>query len=187
MSEKFKYICISAPSGTGKSTVIKVLLKKIPELALSISATSREPRGTEKDGVEYIFLSADEFEDRIRNNELLEYEKVHGNYYGTLFSSVAEFIEKGNSIVFDIDVNGALLIKSRYGEEALTIFLKAPNEGELVKRLMNRKTESEEKIKKRLERLPYELKKSEEFDLVIINDKLEETVKEIRNHINQEL
>ncbi len=111
---------------------------------------------------------------------------MHGNYYGTLFSSVAEFIEKGKSIVFDIDVNGALLIKSRYGEEALTIFLKAPNEEELIKRLMNRKTESEEKIKKRLERLPYELKKSEEFDLVIINDKLEETVKEIKKHINQE-
>lgn len=184
MNNTFDLICFSAPSGTGKSTVIDLLLNTDSSLALSISATTRNPRGSEKDGVEYIFLSDTEFKKKINNSELLEFEEVHGYYYGTLIETVDSFLANGKKVVFDIDVNGALQIKKKYAEKALLIFLKPPNIEELKRRLKNRKTESQDKINKRLERLPYEMEKSVEFDRVVINDKLEETVIKIKNIIS---
>jgi guanylate kinase len=177
-------ICISAPSGTGKSTVINELLKKDPGLALSISATTRAPRGSERDGVEYFFLDRDTFRAKIEAGEFLEYEEVHGEYYGTLRSTVENFLRQGKRVVFDIDVNGALEIKKQYGERAVLIFLEPPSLEELKRRLVNRKTESEEKIALRLKRLPYELEKKKYFDYTIVNDILEETVEKIRKIIS---
>jgi guanylate kinase len=177
-------ICISAPSGTGKSTVINELLKTSDKFALSISATTRAPRGKEKNGVEYFFLDRETFLSKIEAGEFLEYEEVHGQYYGTLRSTVEKFLAEGKKVLFDIDVNGAKQIKEQYGDRAMLIFLEPPSLEELKKRLINRKTENEEKIKLRLKRLPYELEQKKHFDYSVINDDLSETVEKIRKLIS---
>ncbi len=171
-----KCLIFSAPSGSGKSTIVQWLLQH-PELKMvfSISATSRAPRGTEKNGVEYFFLSADEFRARIANGEFLEYEEVYsGCFYGTLKEQVEKRLNEGMNVVFDVDVVGGCNIKKYYGDEALSMFIQPPSVQELERRLKNRGTDSAEMIAKRVAKASYELTFAPKFDVVIVNDKLEE-------------
>ena len=181
---KFKssYIAFSAPSGTGKTTIVEYLVKKYPHLVTSVSATTRPKRPGEIDGVAYHFLNEQQFEEYIKQGAFVEYEKVHGNYYGTLKATVNKHINDGRTVLFDIDVNGALSIKKKI-PAAILIFLKPPNKDELVTRLKNRKSETLESIEKRLQRLAYEFEMSVKFDYTVINDKLEDAIKEIEHII----
>ena len=170
-----KMLIFSAPSGSGKSTIINWLRQEHPELNLyfSISCTSRAPRGTEQDGVEYFFLSPEEFQKRIDNGEFLEYEEVYpGRFYGTLKAQVEKQLDEGQNVVFDVDVKGGCNIKAHYGDEALALFIQPPSIEELRRRLVNRGTETMEVIEDRLARAAYELTFAERFDCVIVNDDL---------------
>ena len=171
-----KCLIFSAPSGSGKSTIVQWLLKH-PELKMvfSISATSRAPRGTEKNGVEYFFLTADEFRKRIANDEFLEYEEVYaGCFYGTLKEQVEKRLNEGMNVVFDVDVVGGCNIKKYFGDEALSMFIQPPSVQELERRLKLRGTDSDEMIAKRVAKASYELTFAPKFDVVIVNDDLEE-------------
>ena len=169
-----KLIIFSAPSGSGKSTIINYLLKQNLNLAFSISATSRPPRGEEKHGVEYFFLSPDEFRQRISNNEFLEYEEVYKDrYYGTLKAQVEKQLEAGQNVVFDVDVVGGCNIKKFYGDRALSLFIQPPCVEELRRRLIGRGTDASEVIEHRVAKAEYELSFASKFDKVIINDDLE--------------
>ena len=171
-----KCLIFSAPSGSGKSTIVQWLLQH-PELKMvfSISATSRAPRGTEKNGVEYFFLTADEFRTRIANDEFLEYEEVYpGCFYGTLKEQVEKRLNEGMNVVFDVDVVGGCNIKKYFGDEALSMFIQPPSVEELERRLRLRGTDSDEMITKRVAKASYELTFAPKFDVVIVNDKLEE-------------
>ena len=173
---KGKLIIFSAPSGTGKSTIISWLMKEHQELnlAFSISCTSRPPRGSEQNGVEYFFISPEEFRDRIENNEFLEYEEVYTDgYYGTLKSQVKRQLEARQNVVFDVDVKGGVNIKRFYGDRALSIFIQPPSIGELRRRLEGRGTDSAEVIDQRIARAEFELTFAEKFDKIVINDILE--------------
>ncbi len=182
MRFKSPYIVFSAPSGGGKTTVVKLLTEKYPEMVISVSATTRPKRPGEADGVDYHFISKQEFEKLIKKGQFLEYEQVHGHYYGTLKEHVDNHIKNNKVVLFDIDVNGALSIKRHY-PEAILIFLKPPSEEELIKRLKQRRTETEESINRRLKRLPYEYEQAKKFDHVIVNDDLQNTIKEIEKRI----
>ena len=171
-----KLIIISAPSGTGKSTIISWLMKEHKELnlAYSISCTSRPPRGAEQDGVDYFFLSPEEFRQRIENNEFLEYEEVYTDrFYGTLKSQVDNQLEAGQNVVFDVDVKGGVNIKKFYGDQALSLFIQPPSIAELRRRLEGRATDSPDVIDQRIARAEFELTFSEKFDKIVINDILE--------------
>ena len=171
-----KLIIISAPSGTGKSTIISWLMREHQELnlAYSISCTSRAPRGTEKHGVDYFFLTPEEFRQRIDNNEFLEYEEVYTDrFYGTLKSQVENQLEAGQNVVFDVDVKGGVNIKKFYGDKALSLFIQPPSINELRKRLEGRATDAPEVIDQRIARAEFELSFAEKFDKIVINDKLE--------------
>jgi len=169
-----KIIIFSAPSGSGKSTIINYLLQQQLNLAFSISATTRPPRGEEKDGVEYFFLSPDEFKGRISKGDLLEYEEVYaGRFYGTLKSQVEKQLEIGENVVFDVDVKGGCNIKRHYGDRALSIFIQPPSIEELQKRLESRATDTAEMIQKRIEKASFELSFAPQYDVVITNDQLE--------------
>ena len=169
-----KLIIFSAPSGSGKSTIINYLLTQHLNLAFSISATSRPPRGMERDGVEYFFLTPDEFRRRIANHEFLEYEEVYEDrFYGTLKSQVERQLEAGQNVVFDVDVVGGCNIKQHYGDRALSIFIQPPSIEELRKRLEHRATDTPEVIESRLAKAEYELSFAPKFDKVIVNDDLE--------------
>jgi guanylate kinase len=176
------YIVFSAPSGGGKTTLVNRLAKKYKELVISISATTRPQRPGEVNGKEYYFLSKEKFESAIDKGQFLEYEEVHGDYYGTLKENVDSLTKQGKTVLFDIDVNGAQSIKNKY-PDALLIFIKPPSNEELIKRLTARKSETKEKIEKRLQRLKYEYEKAKIFDYIVINDKLDETIKEIEKII----
>ena len=168
-------IIISAPSGTGKSTIIGWLMKEHPELrlAFSISCTSRPPRGTEQNGVEYFFLTPEEFRQRIDNDEFLEYEEVYeGRFYGTLKAQVERQLEAGQNVVFDVDVKGGVNIKNYYGDEALSIFIQPPSIAELRKRLEGRGTDAPEVIDQRIARAEFELTFADKFDEIVVNDDL---------------
>ena len=168
-------IIISAPSGTGKSTIIGWLMKEHPELrlAFSISCTSRPPRGTEQNGVEYFFLTPEEFRQRIENDEFLEYEEVYeGRFYGTLKAQVERQLEAGQNVVFDVDVKGGVNIKNYYGDEALSIFIQPPSIAELRKRLEGRGTDAPEVIDQRIARAEFELTFADKFDEIVVNDDL---------------
>ena len=172
-----KLIIISAPSGTGKSTIIGWLMKEHPELqlAFSISCTSRAPRGTEQNGVEYFFLTPEEFRQRIENDEFLEYEEVYQDrFYGTLKAQVEHQLEAGQNVVFDVDVKGGVNIKKYYGDEAMSIFIQPPSIEELRRRLEGRGTDAPEVIDQRIARAAFELTFADKFDKVIVNDKLEQ-------------
>jgi guanylate kinase len=176
-----KLIIFSAPSGSGKSTIVQWLMREHPELrlAFSISATTRAPRGTERNGVEYLFLSEDEFRDRIDKGEFLEYEEVYaGRFYGTLKSQVERQTAKGENVVFDVDVKGGCNIKKFYGDRAMSIFVQAPSVDELRRRLIGRGTDSEEAIRNRLAKASYEMTFAPKFDHVVVNDDLEKAEKE---------
>lgn len=173
---KGKMLIVSAPSGSGKSTIVNWLMKEHPELKLyfSISCTSRAPRGTEQNGVEYFFISPEEFRDKIANDEFLEYEEVyHDRFYGTLKQQVERQREAGQNVVFDVDVKGGINIKKYYGDEALSLFVQPPSVEELRKRLEGRATDTPEAIQERLDKAAYELTFAPQFDKVIVNDDLE--------------
>ena len=185
-----KLIIFSAPSGSGKSTIINYLLKQNLNLAFSLSATSRPPRGEEKHGVEYFFLSPDEFRQRISNNEFLEYEEVYKDrYYGTLKAQVEKQLEAGQNVVFDVDVVGGCNIKKFYGDRALSLFIQPPCVEELRRRLIGRGTDASEVIEHRVAKAEYELSFASKFDKVIINDDLEaakaEALKVIKEFLNK--
>ena len=184
---KGKLIIVSAPSGTGKSTIISWLMKEHPELnlAFSISCTSRAPRGTEQNGVEYFFLTPDEFRQRIDNGEFLEYEEVYeGRFYGTLKSQVERQLEAGQNVVFDVDVKGGVNIKRYYGDEALSLFIQPPSVEELRRRLTGRGTDTPEAIEERLAKAEYELTFASQFDRVVVNNDLETAKQEALQIIN---
>ena len=171
-----KLIIFSAPSGTGKSTIISWLMKEHKELnlAFSISCTSRAPRGTEQNGVEYFFLTPEEFKQRIENDEFLEYEEVNADrFYGTLKAQVERQLEAGQNVVFDVDVKGGVNIKHFYGDEALSIFIQPPSIQELRRRLEGRGTDSPDVIDQRIARAEFELTFADKFDKIVINDILE--------------
>ena len=172
---KGKLIIISAPSGSGKSTIINWLMNEHPELnlAFSVSCTSRSPRGTEQNGVEYFFLTPEAFRQRIANDEFLEYEEVYeGRFYGTLKAQVEQQRTDGQNVVFDVDVKGGCNIKQHYGNEALSLFIQPPSIEALRQRLEGRGTDSSEVIEQRLQRAAFELTFAEKFDRVVINDDL---------------
>lgn len=184
-----KLIIFSAPSGSGKSTIINYLLKQNLNLAFSISATSRPPRGTEQHGVEYFFLSPEEFRQRIANDEFLEYEEVYEDrFYGTLKAQVERQLEAGQNVVFDVDVVGGCNIKQFYGERALSIFIQPPSIEALRQRLEGRGTDTLEVIEDRLAKASYELTFAPKFDKVIVNDDLEkaqaETLEVLKEFLN---
>lgn len=169
-----KLIIFSAPSGSGKSTIINYLLKQGLDLAFSISATSRPPRGTERDGVEYFFLTPDEFRERIARCEFLEYEEVYpGRFYGTLKSQVEKQLAEGQNVIFDVDVVGGCNIKQYYGDRALSVFIQPPSVEELRRRLVGRGTDAPEVIADRVAKAEYELGFAPKFDVVVVNDDLE--------------
>ena len=184
-----KLIIFSAPSGSGKSTIINFLLKQQLNLAFSISATSRAPRGTEQHGVEYYFLSPEEFRQRIANDEFLEYEEVYENrFYGTLKAPIEKQLEEGVNVVFDVDVVGGCNIKKFYGERALSLFIQPPSIEELRNRLVGRATDAPEVIESRIAKAEYELGFADKFDVIIVNDNLEkaqqETLKVLQDFLN---
>ena len=173
---KAKLIIFSAPSGSGKSTIVNWLMQGHPELRLyfSISCTSRAPRGTERNGVEYFFISPEEFRQKIAHDEFLEYEEVYENrFYGTLKAQVERQREEGQNVVFDVDVKGGVNIKRYYGDQALSLFIQPPSVEELRRRLVGRATDSPEAIEQRLANAAYELTFAPQFDHVIVNDDLE--------------
>lgn len=174
-------LIVSAPSGSGKSTIVNWLMKEHPELRLyfSISCTSRAPRGEEKDGVEYFFLTPEAFKEKIANEEFLEYEEVYENrFYGTLKAQVERQREAGQNVVFDVDVKGGINIKKHYGDDALSLFIQPPSVAELRKRLEHRGTDTPEAIEQRLAKAEYELTFAPQFDHVIVNDDLEKAKQE---------
>lgn len=185
-----KGFIISAPSGSGKSTIISWLMQEHPELrlAFSISCTSRPPRGTEQHGVEYFFLSPEEFRSRIANNEFLEYEEVYTDrFYGTLKEQVERQMTDGQNVVFDVDVKGGCNIKNFFGNRALSIFIQPPSIEELRRRLTGRGTDAADVIEDRIARAEFELSFADKFDVVIVNDDLErakqDTLATIQNYL----
>ena len=191
MEGKGKLIVFSAPSGSGKTTIVQHLLKQQDlNLEFSISATSREPRGEEKHGHHYYFMSFKEFKQHIKNEDFLEWEEVYrDNFYGTLKSEVERIWAKGKHVIFDIDVVGGLRIKKKFPKETLAVFVKPPSVDELKRRLKKRKTESEEKINMRIAKASIELATAPQFDYVIENKDLEVALEEahdlVANFINK--
>ena len=185
--EKGKMLIVSAPSGSGKSTIVNWLMKEHPELHLyfSISCTSRAPRVTEQNGVEYFFLTPEEFRAKIANEEFLEYEEVYQDrFYGTLKAQVERQRVAGQNVVFDVDVKGGLNIKRYYGDEALSLFIQPPSVEELRRRLTGRGTDTSDAIEERLAKAEYELTFASQFDCVVVNDDLEAAKQEALQIIN---
>ena len=185
---KGRLLIFSAPSGSGKSTIVQWLMKEHPELNMhfSISCTTRAPRGTEQNGVEYFFISPAEFKEKIAQDAFVEYEEVYTDkYYGTLKSQVTEMTENGQNVVFDIDVKGGCNIKRQYGNKALSIFIQPPSIEELRRRLEGRATDAQEVIEQRLSKASYELTFADKFDIVIVNDDLEKAKADTLNAINE--
>ena len=174
--QKGKMLIVSAPSGSGKSTIVNWLMQEHPELKLyfSISCTSRAPRGTEQDGVEYFFLTPEEFREKIENDEFLEYEEVYeGHFYGTLKAQVERQLEAGQNVVFDVDVKGGINIKKFYGDRAMSLFIQPPSVEELRRRLEGRGTDTLEAIENRLAKAEYEMTFAPQFDHIVVNDDLD--------------
>ena len=185
-TKKGKLFVFSAPSGTGKTTIIKYVLSNYSDLSFSISATTRAKRHTEQNEIDYFFLTVDEFKQKVENDEFLEWGKFFGYYYGTLKKFVFERINAGTSIVLEVDVKGALNIKEVYPDSVL-IFISPPSIEELEKRLRNRKTESDEDFKKRIQRAEMELNYREKFDYNVYNYKLDDAKNEVNEIIKSEL
>lgn len=186
-----KCIIFSAPSGSGKSTIINYLMEQGLNLHFSISATSRPPRGKEQNGVEYFFLTADEFRKKIADGEFLEYEEVYTDrFYGTLKSQVDKQLAEGENVIFDVDVKGGCSIKKHYGDKAMSVFIQPPSIEELRKRLNGRGTDSAEVIEDRIARAEFELGFADKFDHVVVNDNLEkaeaEVLELVRNFLSAE-
>jgi guanylate kinase len=185
-----KVIIFSAPSGSGKSTIINYLMQQGLNLHFSISATSRPPRGQEQHGVEYFFLTPNEFRQHIANGDFLEYEEVYKDrFYGTLKNQLDKQLERGENIVCDVDVLGGINIKKHYGEQALSIFIQPPSIEVLRQRLVGRGTDSEEVINDRIARAEFELSHASQFDTIVINDDLAtaqaEALEKIKSFLNK--
>lgn len=183
-----KVLIFSAPSGSGKSTIVNYLMEEHPELNLSfsVSATSRPPRGTEQHGIEYYFLTPNEFRQHIENGDFLEYEEVYTDrYYGSLKQPVEEKLAQGINVVFDVDVKGGCNIKKHFGEEALSIFIMPPAVEELRRRLTSRNTDSADQIEERIAKAEYEITFAPKFDKTVVNDDLD-VAKAETLHIIQE-
>ncbi len=181
-----KLFVFSAPSGSGKTALVKHLLQQGLPLGFSISATSREPRGDEIDGKDYYFLSEEAFRQKIEEDAFIEYEEVYeGNFYGTLRSEIDRLWAEGKHVLFDIDVIGGLNVKAEYPEETLAIFVQPPSFEELEKRLRERNTETEDKIQQRLDKSATELTYSQDFDVILVNDDLTKAKREVVGLVKQ--
>jgi guanylate kinase len=179
-----KCIIFSAPSGAGKTTIVRALLAEMNQLAFSISACSREPRGVEKDGVDYYFIGIEEFQAKILQDDFVEWEEVYtNNYYGTLKSELSRIWDSGKTVVFDVDVIGGLHLKEIFKVNALAIFIKPPNQDVLEDRLRKRNTETEDKIQIRIKKAKEEVLRSKEFDTIIENDILEQAIASVREQV----
>lgn len=180
-----KSIIFSAPSGAGKTTILREIMKKRNDCDFSISATSRAPRGNEKNGVDYHFLSIDEFKTKILNNEFVEYEEVYTDvFYGTLTEELEKIWQKGHHVFFDVDVIGGLKLRNIFNNTALALFIQPPSMQILEKRLRNRSTDSEESIQKRLAKAKYELTFAAKFDQIIVNNDLNQAIAKTETIIN---
>jgi guanylate kinase len=181
-----KLIIVAAPSGAGKTTIVKHIMKGNKNIAFSVSATTRTIRPKEKDGVDYYFLSVEKFKALIQKNAFVEWEEVYENqFYGTLVSEIQRLWQVGKVIIFDVDVQGALNIKKQFKDQSITIFIKPPSLEILKKRLLNRKTETPESLKKRVEKAEFELTFEEKFDFVIVNDLLDNAFVQADNIVNK--
>jgi guanylate kinase len=181
-----KVIIFSAPSGAGKTTIVRHLLSKDHNYGFSVSATSRKPRGSEVDGVDYFFVTVDEFKAKVANEEFLEWQEVYpDNFYGSLKSEISRILSSGQNILFDVDVVGGSNIKKFFGERALAFFIQPPSLTELEKRLIARSTEGSEVIRKRVEKAASELTYAPLFDVIIINDTLEHALQEIDERVKE--
>jgi guanylate kinase len=174
-----KLIVISAPSGCGKTTIAKAMLTKHPEMLFSVSATTRPIREGEIHGKDYFFLTKADFDERIRIGDLVEWEEIYGNYYGTLKSEIDRALKQNRVMLFDVDVKGALSIRRHFPKSSVLIFIKPPSLDALKKRLEDRKTENKETLKKRLDRVPMELAQGSKFDFQVINDDLQKAVADV--------
>ncbi len=186
--KKGRLLIFCAPSGSGKSTLVQWLIKEHPELNLrfSISCTTRQPRGTEQNGVEYFFITPDEFRQKIAEEAFVEYEEVYTDkFYGTLKSQVQSQIERGENVMFDIDVKGGCNIKRQYGDEALGLFIQPPSIEELRRRLTGRGTDSAEMVEQRLAKAEYEMSFAPQFDRIIVNDDLEKAKEDVYSAIKE--
>ena len=180
-----KLVIFSAPSGSGKTTIVRELLKSFPQFEFSISATSRKPRGQEQNGVDYYFMTKEEFRQRVERDEFVEWEEVYeGTCYGTLKSEMERIWSKGNVIIFDVDVMGGINLKKLFGEDACSMFIMPPSVEELERRLRGRGTDSEETILKRVAKAEFELSKAPEFDYTVVNDDLQVAIDEAKAIIN---
>lgn len=181
-----KVIIFSAPSGSGKSTIVNHILKLHPEMEFSVSATSRQPRGSERDGVEYHFLTPDEFRRKIAEDSFVEYEEVYaGSYYGTLKSEVQKIWDKGHVIIFDVDVKGGVNLKKYFGDKALSVFIQAPSVEELRRRLVARGTDSSEAIERRVAKAAEEMTYADKFDYILVNDDLQAAFAEAEETVDK--
>ena len=185
--DPYYLIVISAPSGAGKTTLCRKLLEEFPAIKLSISSTTRSPRGSEQDGVDYFFLSRDEFEQKIKNGQFAEWALVHDHYYGTSKSIIQNNFAQSYSVLLDIDVQGAKQLKTAYLEKCKRVFIAPPSFEVLEARLRGRGTDSEETIQKRLKNAKNEMDEGRTFDFVIINDDLKQAYQELKSIIETHL
>jgi len=183
---KKKLIVLSSPSGGGKTTIARELMKKYPSIKFSISATTRYPRKNEISGKDYYFITKDEFKKKIDNNEFVEYEEIFGNYYGTLKTEIERELNLNNLLIFDIDIKGAYSIKRIFPDETLLIFLVPPDLEVLEDRLRGRSTETEDQISNRLLRAKMEIDAAQNFDYIVVNDILSDTFTKVDEIVNKE-
>ncbi|MBQ8581099.1 MAG: guanylate kinase [Alistipes sp.] len=180
-----KVVIFSAPSGSGKTTIVRRLLERYNQFEFSISATSRAPRGEERDGVDYYFLSPEAFAQKVQEEAFVEWEEVYaGTSYGTLKSEVERIWAKGNVILFDVDVMGGINLKRIFGEKACSIFIMPPSVEELRRRLIGRATDTMEVIEKRVAKAAFEIEKAPQFDHTVVNDDLEQAIEDTRHILN---
>lgn len=182
-----KLLVLSSPSGGGKTTLANHLMKTFSNLKFSVSCTTRDKRPNEIEGIHYYFISKENFEEKVKNNEFAEYEEIFNNYYGTLKSEIQNHIDNDNCVLFDVDVKGAISLQNSYKDSAYLIFITPPSINELKNRLISRGTESEEQIEKRMQRTEQELQYQKNFDYVLINDKLDVAIEEIEKVVKKVL